>query len=154
MNWGKGEIIPTKSTFLRDKAVGEAAEVKIQKYLNSTNPDCYYSQSQGNIKTHDLFCLMHGERVEVKNDRMAPITGNICFERNLFAHTRSQTIIYVIKDTAYIYQTKQLWEAIQQLAREGKTTFKMLGDGNRNPAILVKVADITPSAEQVKLEGE
>lgn len=130
--------------------MGEQAEVQVQKYLNAKG-ECYYSQTQGNVKTHDLYCLYHGERVEVKRDLMAPRTGNICFERNLFAHTKSQFIIYVINDTAYIYKTAELWAAIKQLAKAGKTDYRKLGDGDKNPAILVKMTDITPSAEQATL---
>lgn len=147
----KGGYIAT-STFLRDKALGEEAEVKVQKHLNNQHGGrCYFSQSQGFIKSHDLFCLWHGERVEVKRDIKAEKTGNLCIERALFESSKSQIIAYVIGTTAFIFDRTELWEQVKQLKREGKIRSIMGGDRDANKLILMKLEDITHIAQEVQL---
>lgn len=120
-------------------------------YLNETT-GCHYTKFEGKNKAFDLSCSLHPwEQVEVKTDRKAHITGNTCFERNLFAFTTSTAIVYVIQDTAYIFDRDTLWDDLKQLAADGKTRFMRGGDRNANPLILVKLVDILPTAIAVSL---
>ena len=139
---------------MADLANGREAEVRVQKYMLKSRPDCYYAQSQGKNSDYDLYCILHmGERVEVKHDRKAVVTGNLCFEKKLFATTRSPLIVYVIGDRGHIFEKDSLWSALKELAAQGRTTFRMLGDRDANPAVLVKKELILPLAEEIELEG-
>ena len=120
----------------------------MQKYLNRSG--CQYLQSQGKNKDFDLFCLLHGERVEVKRDMKAPTTGNLCFEKALAA-TKSETVVYVIGPKAYLFKTAQLWPALVGLQKEGLTRFVLGGDRNANPLLIVKMGDILPFALEINL---
>ena len=135
---------------MADLREGESAEVAVRDYLNS-NTNCHYKKSYKTSTRSDMSCLYHGEMVEVKLDRKAPATGNICFEQNLFKKTASATVVYVIGDVAYLFDTRELAKAIIELHSQGQTKYMKLGDRNANPAILVKSVLILPIAREIKL---
>ena len=122
------------------------------RYLNHANKKCEYVKAPGKVATHDLYCTKHDELVEVKNDNWAPKTGNVAFEKHLFERTRATVIIYVIADTAYLFDTQQLWDRLRQLSKEAKTVFRMAGDRDANPIILARADDILPTAKAINLE--
>lgn len=138
--------------FARDRAYGELNENSVEIYLTKKHPKCLWQRAVGLQKAYDLKCKHCDDMVEVKADRLAPTTGNICFEDNLFRFTKSQRVIYVIAGKGYIFDTKKLLVKLKKLKSEGKARHLLVGDRNANPALLVKMTDITPMAKMFTLE--
>lgn len=136
--------------FARDRAYGEQNELLVMEYLTNEHPDCEWIRAVGMQKAYDLICYHCGQMVEIKADRLAPTTGNICFEDNLFIHTNSQRVVYVIAGKGYIFDTKELIKELAKLELAGKGRRLLLGDRNANSALLVRMDDIIGIAKGVE----
>ncbi len=138
---------------MADLAVGETAEGRILEHLATAFPDCSWIKAAPKSKHMDLICIHCGESVEVKTDRKAGDTGNLCFEANLFIHSKADRIFYVVGDMAYAWRRETLLLQLLVLHASGKTRGLMGGDGWKNPLILAKLEDITIGAEEFNLGG-
>jgi hypothetical protein len=141
-------------TFVKDLAHGELAEKQVLAHLKAAYPKCDWVKGNKQSKHLDLICVHCGNMVEVKTDRKALETGNLCFESNLFIHTRAHRIFYVVGNRAYVWNTSELLKKLLLLHANGKTRGLLGGDGWRNPMILAPLELITESAEVYELKEE
>jgi hypothetical protein len=141
-------------SFIADMAYGELGEELVLKRFKVLFPECDWQQTTGKFSGYDIYCEHCQQTVEVKSDRRAKETQNVCFEKGLFDKSTAEWVVYIIDGQGYQWDREDLLHKLKELSRQGKTRYLKLGDGWKNPAVLVRAEDILPHGELLTLEGE
>ncbi len=148
--------------FVKDLKDGQAAEKVIEDYLLDLHPGCRVEKLPRDRQIEgDLECIVNDNdrfTVEVKFDKMAQKTGNLCFEMangkgkpTGIATTKADTVVYMVPKTdssveLYWFNTISLRYYLADSANISK--IRCVNGGDKKAFALLLV-----STENVVLDG-
>jgi hypothetical protein len=121
--------------------------------MAGSNAELNQSSDINQLRKGDI--VVHDDRygdyyLEVKHDKMASTTGNVCFELSTLNHTASPYLVYLIDDNFYIWKTNDIKRKI--INKEYKARVK--GGDNNHALYLFDKDSITSSASAIYNSNE
>jgi len=145
-----------RSKFLEDLADGKKAE----EYIAKLYKEKYFTTGEymsNATKAYDICFLFPRKkrvRLEIKYDKMAKKTGNLCFElfddksrpSGILATEADLTVYMLDKNTIFEFQTNELKKFIEYAIKEKQFKVVKGGDNRAFTMIIVPIDTITRSS--------